>query len=433
MSRIVVVGGGFGGLASAARLAKLGHEVTLVERSGSLGGAVGSVEREGFSWDTGPTSTLLPAVIRDLFRKSGRALEREVELVPQPIIRQHHFEDETVVTLPGGSRGVQLDAVEALGAGLGEQWCAYVSSFADDWEMIRRDYLERPWLPDVADRDVTARIFTRETLAKRLKKTFKDDRLRLLAAHPFVLEGHDPRNVPAWLGVMAYVEQNFGAWTVAGGMGEITAALSERMGTRGVDVRLGTKVTDLVLREGRVVAVATDQGEIDTDLVVCAVDPRSIPALAAYVYRTMPALPPVVCHLGLTGDVPDLPAEVVFHGEPMIVLRTGGRAPEGAHAWTVYGRGQLAEDIVLALARKGVNIRKNVETRIDRSPREQVESFGGSPMGVLWQGRDTLKHRLGPATPIPGVYAAGAHANPGCGLPFVGLSASLVAQAIGPA
>lgn len=433
MSRIVVVGGGFGGLASAARLAKLGHEVTLVERSGSLGGAVGSIEREGFSWDTGPTSTLLPAVIRDLFRKSGRALEREVELVPQPIIRQHHFEDETVVTLPGGSRGVQLDAVEALGAGLGEQWCAYVSSFADDWEMIRRDYLERPWLPDVADRDVTARIFTRETLAKRLKKTFKDDRLRLLAAHPFVLEGHDPRNVPAWLGVMAYVEQNFGAWTVAGGMGEITAALSERMGTRGVDVRLGTKVTDLVLREGRVVAVATDQGEIDTDLVVCAVDPRSIPALAAYVYRTMPALPPVVCHLGLTGDVPDLPAEVVFHGEPMIVLRTGGRAPEGAHAWTVYGRGPLAEDIVLALARKGVNIRKNVETRIDRSPREQVESFGGSPMGVLWQGRDTLKHRLGPATPIPGVYAAGAHANPGCGLPFVGLSASLVAQAIGPA
>ncbi|MFC6344661.1 FAD-dependent oxidoreductase, partial [Nocardioides hankookensis] len=37
MPRVVVVGGGFGGLASAVRLAKLGHAVTLVERSPTLG------------------------------------------------------------------------------------------------------------------------------------------------------------------------------------------------------------------------------------------------------------------------------------------------------------------------------------------------------------------------------------------------------------
>ena len=34
---------------------------------------------------------------------------------------------------------------------------------------------------------------------------------------------------------------------------------------------------------------------------------------------------------------------------------------------------------------------------------------------------------------IAGVYAAGAHATPGAGLPYVGLSASLVAQLVGPA
>jgi UDP-galactopyranose mutase len=48
-------------------------------------------------------------------------------------------------------------------------------------------------------------------------------------------------------------------------------------------------------------------------------------------------------------------------------------------------------------------------------------------------GRGTVGRRLGPRTPVPGVYAAGAHATPGSGLPFVGLSASLVAQVIGPA
>jgi len=70
--RIVVVGGGFGALAAAVRLAKLGHEVTLFEASDRLGGAIGSITHEGFTWQTGPTYTLVPAVIRDLYVKSGR-------------------------------------------------------------------------------------------------------------------------------------------------------------------------------------------------------------------------------------------------------------------------------------------------------------------------------------------------------------------------
>ncbi|MEJ7834177.1 MAG: FAD-dependent oxidoreductase, partial [Nocardioides sp.] len=95
MARVVVVGGGLGGLASAARLAKLGHEVTLLESSPSLGGALSSVTEGGFTWDAGPTSTLLPAVLRDLFRKSGRPLEAELgdELEPLEVIREHRFED----------------------------------------------------------------------------------------------------------------------------------------------------------------------------------------------------------------------------------------------------------------------------------------------------------------------------------------------------
>jgi UDP-galactopyranose mutase len=74
-----------------------------------------------------------------------------------------------------------------------------------------------------------------------------------------------------------------------------------------------------------------------------------------------------------------------------------------------------------------------VVTRVDRSPRQQVEEWGGSPLGVLWQGRATVRRRLGPRTPVAGVYAAGAHATPGSGLPWVGLSAALVAVEVGPA
>ena len=49
MARVVVVGGGFGGLASAVRLAKLGHDVTLTERADTLGGALAFETDEGFA------------------------------------------------------------------------------------------------------------------------------------------------------------------------------------------------------------------------------------------------------------------------------------------------------------------------------------------------------------------------------------------------
>ncbi len=430
--RVVVVGGGFGGLAAAVRLAKLGHDVTLVERSDALGGALSEVTEGEFAWDAGPTYTLLPAVVRDLFRKSGRPLERELDLVPLDLVREHRFEDGTSLRLEAG-RAAQIAAFDGLGPGLGRLWVDHVASYTDDWDVLRNGYLENPWQPDDLPRDVAARLDSRETLSRRLRKSFKDERLRLVAGHPFVAEGHDLRNVPAWAGLTAYVEQRWGAWTVEGGMSRLGERLVGRLATRKVTTLTGTEVHDVVVRGGRAVAVTTDAGEIDADVVVCAIDPRRLPALAGHVKRTMPATPPVVAHLGL--DTPDLglPHEVVLHGDPMLVLRTGGRAPDGSSTLTVHGRGELSEDILHALARHRIDVRAHVVTRVDRSPRDLVDSWGGSPMGVLWQGRATVRRRLGPGTPVPGVYAAGAHAVPGAGLPYVGLSAALVAAEIGSA
>ena len=429
MARVVVIGGGFGGLASGLRLAKLGHAVTLVEES-TLGGALAPVTADGFAWDT-VGHTLLPAVVRDLFRKTGRPLERELDLVPLDCVREHWFDDGSALVLQVG-RAAQLEAFEALGPGLGQSWLDHVGAYADDWEVLRRGYLEVPWEPDDLPREVAARLGSRETLHKRLRRSLRDPRARLVAAYPFLVDGHDLRDVPAWAGLTAYVEQRFGAWAAAGGTGVLLEALVRRLGTRGVDV-VTARATDVVVRGGRAVAVATTEGELAADVVVCASDPRGLPTLAPLVARTTPAIPPVLCHVGLEGEVRDLPPELVVHGDALLVVRTGGRAPEGRHAWTVTGRGRVAEDLLASLARQGLDIRAQVVTRVDRSPRELVDQWGGTPLGVQWQGRGTVRRRLGPRTPVAGVYAAGSHATPGSGLPFVGLSAALVAQVVGPA
>lgn len=434
--RVVVVGGGFAGMASAARLAKLGHAVTLLERAATLGGALGLVHVDDFTFDTGPSTTLLPAVARDLFRKSGRPLERELDLVPVEVIRAHRFADGSFLSLPGGSRAAQKKAFDALAPGLGEHWVRYVDSWAEPWERLRKDYLERPWDPALAHRDAVGLLTSRATLHRATSRHLGDARARLVATHPFTVDGHDPRRVPAWLGTLSYVEQKFGAWTVEGGLGRLGEALSARLTTRKVEVRTSTSVHDLVLRAGRIHAVATDDGEVEADAVVCAVDPRQFPALRRWVRRTRSTTLPTLTHLGLRGDLaPWIAAagEVVLHGEPTVVLRHGGSAPDEHSVLTAQHRGRPDLDLLTTLASRGVDLRDRVVTRLDHSPADLALRWGGSPWGLQWQGRGTTGRRLGPTTPISGLYAAGAHATPGSGLPFTGLSGALVAQAIGRA
>ena len=308
-----------------------------------------------------------------------------------------------------------------------------MASYGEPWELLRKEWYERPFDPDVAPRELVALLDRRESLHKRLRRSLDDERLRLLAGHRVVMDGHDLRRAPVLAGVDVYLEQRFGSWTVPGGLAALGVAMADRLALRGVTVLTGTPAIDLVVRDGRVAAVRTAGGEVDADHVVVAIDPRRLPALASYVRRTMPAFPPVVCHVGLEGEVPDLPHEVVLHGDPLLVVRTGGRAPDGAAAWTVLARGLVAEDVLTALARHGLDVRRQVVARVDRTPADLVEAWGGSPHGVQWQGPRTARARLGPRTPIAGVLAAGAHATTGSGLPFAGLSAALVAEMVGRA
>lgn len=431
MSRIVVIGSGFGGLASALRLAKLGHDVTVIEASNELGGALTPVSEGGFTWNT-VSSTVLPAVTRDLFRKSGRALEAELELEQVSPARQHRFDDGAVIDLTSGSRGEQRSVIEsAIDAKAAAAWTSYVDQFVPVWESMRRDLFERPWSAEHASKETLDLLKSRLTLHRMVRRDLPDKRLQAIALHAAVIDGHNPRDVPAWMGVWTYVEENFGTWRPVGGMAALRSALLTRLETRKVATLTATTVEDLAVENGRVVGVRTSAGAIDADIVIVANDPRRLPSLAEFVTKTTPAIPPVLAHLGLVGDVPELPGEVVLHGDPAVVIRPEPSAAEGTAAWTVLARGRIAEDLVNVLHRNGLKIRKNIEVRVDRSPRTLVEQWHGSPLGTIWQGRATFEQRLGPTTPIPGVYLAGAHSKIGSGLPAVGLSAASVAALIG--
>ena len=80
--RVVVIGGGLGGLAAACTLAARGYAVTLCERNAWVGGKAAVLAEQGFRFDMGPTILTIPRVLKRIYAEAGRDLESALDLVP---------------------------------------------------------------------------------------------------------------------------------------------------------------------------------------------------------------------------------------------------------------------------------------------------------------------------------------------------------------
>jgi UDP-galactopyranose mutase len=421
MARVVVVGGGFAGMSAAARLAKLRHDVTLLEAGHELGGRLRGHTVDGGTWQLSPDSVTLPGVLRDLFRKSGRPIERVVDLLPVDG-RRHVFVDRSVLDLPFGSRAGQHDAVaEFLGD---DSWSPWVDTFADPWDVLRRTALERLLDDrDDLDRPIRRALDVRRPLSRLARKAFSDDRLRAMVLDAVRLDGHNPMNVPAFVAVQHYVERSFGRWRVEGGLPALADALATRLDERKVDVRTGVRAHEVDLESGRIAGVVTQDDRIDADVVVwCAPTwPAPLPEP-----RGLPAIPATRTLLRLDDDAPELPLDLLAHGDPPVHAWS-----DGSGRWTLAHHN--AEDPVIALARVGVRIKDHVVERHDLSPADLVRL---GHWGWAWQGWTTMfdrpgagrENRLGDT-----LFMAGAHAHPGGTIEEIGMATATIAEAIGPA
>lgn len=488
VARIVVVGAGISGLATAVRLADFGHDVLVFERNETTGGRVGSYRRDGFTFDTGPTLLTLPAVYRDLFRKTGRPLERVLDLLPAEPALRFQFADGTRVDVPNASRaGSRRAFEEALGSGAGDAWRAVVDRGRQTWQVVRSPYLESaPGRTDLARLAASQRrraLALRLSLRSLIRDVTADHRLAMAIEH--LAAGADPRRAPAALATLPYVMETFGRWRVAGGTRGLVDALAARATERGAQIRTGADVTEVVVNSGRATGVRLASGEVEAaDVVVAAVDARQLYGdllptpvgrrTAARLRRAQPG-PAVFTVLlavsdGATGLAPhtallpadtdaaldavfgakpgppqDPPIDVYAPDDPALRPHDDARAvtvrvvvpPHGTVDWTSPGlAADYAEHIVTTMAARGLDLRPQLQWHAVRSPAD-AEQATGAPGGSAWGlGIGTpweLLRRPGNRTPVRALFHTGSSAYPGPGLPLVGLSSMIVADLIGRA
>ncbi|WP_405099049.1 phytoene desaturase family protein [Micromonospora sp. NBC_01412] len=493
MARIVVVGAGVGGLATAARLAATGHEVTVFERADTVGGKLGRYVHDApagsFHFDTGPSLLTLPEVFHDLFEATGAKLDEYLDLVPVDPIARHVFPDGATLDSCADPAEFAARVGAAFGDRAAADWQRLWRRAARVWDASHSDVLRRAVdspldLASLAWRlgDLAA-IGPGRTLRGLGRRHLSDPRLRMLLDRYATYTGADPRRAPAALVAVPYAELTFGGWYLRGGLGTLADALLTRCLDLGVVVRTGTAVTRIDAAGGRVhgVRLAGVAAPVPADVVVANVDALTVyrdllPSPRRLAGLTDRSLAGFVLLLGVAGDTGlahhnvffprdyDAEFDAVF-GHPgrgirarpapdptvfVTVADDPAVRPEGHEAWFVlvnaarhgtatgavdWRRPGLADayaDRVLdVLAERGVDVRDRLAFREVRTPAD-LDATTGAPGGSIY---GTAGGLLRPANrgPAAGLWLVGGSSHPGGGLPMVTLSAQIVANEIGPA
>lgn len=280
------------GMASAARLAKLGHEVELISDGIAAGG-----RWAGAGASPLPPVIALPATWRDLFKKSGRTMDAELArtgltLVPAPPT-VHRFSDGSELALPT-ERGRQFAVLSGrYGTTVAERWRDLLDELDDVWMAARRFGVERPEAP--ATKAQRASLWLDRTLADAADRAGHPHLSHLvLAMGP--LSGTRSRRAPGLLASRLAVDRMFGRWHLVDDAGtpqpgtRLIDALTDRLATRRVTV------TDA--------AVGT-QDQISIDCTPAVAFP-SRPALAPACTRTCAeeAVGPLSETVDLSGTAP---------------------------------------------------------------------------------------------------------------------------------
>jgi phytoene desaturase len=493
VSRVVVIGAGVGGLAAAARLAAAGHEVSVYERAGTVGGKLGrytrSTEVGTFTFDTGPSLLTLPQVFAELFEATGAKLDEYLDLVPLDPVVRHVFADGATLDSCADPAAF-ADRIAALaGPAAAEDWRRLWRRAGRVWDASWSDILRRSVdsplsLARLAWRvgDLAA-IAPGRTLRGLGRRHLRDARLRTLLDRYATYTGADPRRAPAALLAVPYAELTFGGWYLNGGLGTLADALLSRCLDLGVVVQTGTGVARIEAAGGRVHGVRLDGGgrPVPADVVVANVDALTVyrdllPSPARLARLADRSLAGFVLLLGVRGDSGLAHHTVFFPGDydaefdavfgdpgrgvparpaadPTVFVTAAADPlvrPDGHEAWFVlvnaprHGRGAGAVDwhrpgladayadrVLDVLAARGPDVRDRLVFREVRTPAD-LAGATGAPGGAIY---GTAGGLLRPAnrTPAHGVFLVGGSTHPGGGLPMVTLSAQIVADRIGPA
>jgi phytoene desaturase len=474
-------------------LAKAGHKVSIYEASDRTGGKCRTEWVGDYAFDTGPSLLTIPAVYRDFFQRTGEQMGRVLELQAVDPSFNYRFADGKQINFTNLSRKDTLQSIaSSLSDSAANEWDRLLLRAEAMWGVAREPFIESELTTPLAL--LKRRHIFKDLRIIAPRATLRDFKIQSphlskIMDRYATYSGSDPRKAPAVLSTIAFIEEAFGAWHIKGGIGTLSERITERCEKLGVEIHLNTPIASINLQGATATGVTlTDGTVISADRVVSNSDAsltyntliksshRKVRKVRRGLNKLEPSLAGFCLLLGLkpTQEQPlahhtilfpedyDAEFDAIFakrepvarpaiylcspHDESMVkshgheaifVLVNAPRhdldASKGFDWSDEEFVSKYAQSIIDQIEERGISIRDRLDTLQIRTPldlQETVLAPGGSIYGSSSNGARAAFLRARNRSPIKNLYLVGGSAHPGGGLPLVGLSAEIVANAI---
>ena len=278
--KVVIVGAGPGGLATAMQLAHAGCDVTVIERRDRVGGRTSAIEKEGFRFDCGPTFFLYPRVLGEIFESVGLTLAEEVpmhRLDPQYRLTFGHSDPGKLAKLDCTP---DMDEMDRQIADFSPTDVGALRRYMDDNRVKLekfRPILESPFsspldLVRPSMLGAAKHLHPMRSLGKELERYFDDPRLVIAFAFQSKYLGMSPFQCPSLFSILSFLEYEYGVWHPEGGCSRVSERMGEIAESMGVRILLDQPVSSVEMQGKKVVALHTDNDRYEADAFVVNAD-----------------------------------------------------------------------------------------------------------------------------------------------------------------
>ncbi|MDP3334837.1 MAG: phytoene desaturase family protein [Methylococcaceae bacterium] len=483
---IVVIGAGLGGLSAAISLATEGFTVDLLEKNDKVGGKLNILEKDGFTFDLGPSILTMPHIFQALFERAGKKMEDYVSIQTVEPHWRNFFEDGSTLDLSSDPERMKQE-LDKLGPNTAKEFEAFLAYSKKLCEITEQGYFEHGldsfWelLKHYGPVRSLLEFDVFRSMDQGVRRFIKDPKLVDVLNYFIKYVGSSPYDAPALMNLLPYIQFGYGLWYVKGGMYGMAEGLQKLAEELGVNIRVNSEVAEIQQHGGRATAVRLLDGTvIPADIVVSNME--VIPAYkkllndekeAKRLQRFEPSCSGLVLHLGVDTIYPQLahhnffysdhPKEhfnAVFHDnklsdDPTIYLvapvkSDPTQAPPGCEIikilphiphlnpeqpLTAEDYAALRERVLIKLERMGLtDLRKHIVCEEYWTPidiEQRYYSNQGSIYGVVADRFKNLGFKIPQRSKdISNLYFVGGSVNPGGGMPMVTLSGQLVRDKI---
>ncbi len=280
---IIVIGSGFGGLATASRLLSQGHDVTIFEKRDKPGGRAYVYEMDGFKFDGGPTVITAPFMFDDIYEAAGKKREDYIEFVPcNPFYRI--FDNEGKSFDYNNDHEFTLSEIEKRSPGDKDGYEKFLGTTKAIFDKGFVELADKPFLKFMDMMKVAPdliKLQSYKSVYKYVSQFIKDDFLRkCFSFHP-LLVGGNPFDTTSIYAMIHYLEREWGVHYAMGGTGAIVEGMVNLIEEQGGKIHLNAEVEEILVNNKKATGVRLKNGDVHTcDIVVSNSD-------VAFTYKNM--------------------------------------------------------------------------------------------------------------------------------------------------